>query len=335
MRIKMVRFNVRNLWLFDAEGGSGVGVEVSAGSPTQEISVPSTNASAEIPSSGNSENKTIDWGSYIPAESKDKPYFQQILKSENPGVELVKQFEHAQQLIGKKSVNVPGADASDDDWNKYYETTRPGSADEYDFKPVDLGEEHKELAERINKDRDAEFLKGVKQDMYEEGLTKRQAERIAAKYEKRFAEKYVDIYKKEIEAAAAQEAEFDALVKSSFGGDEAKALAAGKDVIQKHVPEKIRSQLGDIEKSNKALIALAAVGLSVSNTFEKEDGFDKGSAAKGDAPSSIAELNKQQQDLMALPAASSKMHPDHDIVIKQIQAISDKIVDIRKSQNKK
>lgn len=323
------RFNVtRLLWLFATED-AGTGGSEDGG--TTFVTTAET-VTAEVPTMGNSTsnppaNGSVDWKTLIPAEYQDKPHFQNILKSQDPGTELIKQFHGAQELIGKKPTGVPGANATEEEWNSFYASARPTTADEYDFKPIDLGEDKKALSDFINSNRDDSFMKQVKTIMHEEGITKRQAERLATKYDTLFASTFEKQFTESVEAKKQADAQFDELLKTNFAGNETKALEQGKETIKAFVPDKLKPYVGGL--SNEALMIIAAIGQGVQNKYNKEDSFG-GGASLNQSVQSEAELNASQIDLMKSKAYTDPFHRDHQATKQKVRNISNQIIEARK-----
>ncbi len=328
--IQRKRFNLKWFWLFEGEDGGGVSTGSEGTSVTVDVGAPAT-VSGEVPSSpvaASSVTSGVDWGSIAPADIKDKPYFQNILKSSDPTAELLKQFDGLQTKLGQRPAGVPEATASEEDWNKFYETLRPKSVDDYELKPLDLGEDKKEITEFMNANRDEAFLKNVKTIMHEEGLTKRQAERLADKYEKLSVGAYEKVLADSKAAKDASEKDFSAMGKELFGDDLDKALDYGKNFIKKALPENIQKRLGELP--NEALLAMAAMGQYVNKTYEKEDTFTPTSGTQTQATAS--ELRSEMRTLMSNEAYRNKFHPEHTGVFSRIQEISNRIAKLENAK---
>lgn len=265
-------------------------------------------APEEIVASGGSETAPVetpsfDWNTVIPEDLREKEHFKNILGSENPGSELVKQFQNAQELIGKRPSGVPADDASEEDWNKFIESARPKELDAYDIKPVDLGEEKKEIAEMMNASRDEEFVKGVKQMFHDVGVPKRMAEQLASKWDALIAPQV----EKQLQAQKDLDAGFEKLLDENFGKDKDKAIEYGKKFLNDFTPEEMKQYTPGLP--NEMLILAAAMGQAVHKKYETEDSF---TPTGGHSAKTVAEINKEINDLMATPAYDSKLDSAHE-----------------------
>ena len=316
----MKRKNLFRFWLFNTEDGtppSTPDISVSEGEAQgvgAEISM--ENASPKP-------DTKIDWNSVIPEDLRGKDYFQNVLKAENPGAELVKQFDNAQQLIGKKSPAIPGDDATDEDWNKFFETTRPKSPEEYKLQDLNLGEDKKEIAEFISKNRDPEFVKGINEAAYKHGLTKKQFEGFAADYEKLQAPYVEQQYK----AQRDMDTHFESIAKETFGGDKDKTLEFGRKFIKEYASEKTREYATSLP--NEALIIIADMAAKVHAKYEKGDSFNAPSGGGNDGKS-IEGLRSEMHKLMTEEGYQNSFAPGSAEVRDRVKQISAQIAQMSK-----
>lgn len=116
-----------------------------------------------------------DFREYIPEEFKTADFW----KSVKDTPDLVKQFAHAQKLVGANKVVVPGDGAQPADWDAFYNKMgRPESHDKY---AVPNGPDGKPLLDKETADdfRDAAFKAGLSQRQFA-AMTSLVAERVAA-----------------------------------------------------------------------------------------------------------------------------------------------------------
>jgi hypothetical protein len=273
------------------------------------------------------ENK-IDWNTVIPEDMREKEYFKNILKNENPGLELVKQFDNAQSLIGKKATGRPADDASEEDWNKYLDSVRPKTADEYDIPPVDLGDEKKELAEKINSFRTDERVKAIKELAHKYGLPKKEFEGFAKAYEQMQASEYEAAMNNAANVEAQSNQYFDDLAKKTFGNDKDKMLAFGEAAINKATTPEQREMLKALPEGklpSEALMVIAAIAAK----YEKPDSFD---TVVGKPGSSIEDLKAQMNELQASKAYRDPFASDHETTRAKVTALSKQIAESSKKQ---
>ena len=240
----------------------------------------------------------------IPEEFKDRTYLAD-LKGKPVGPEtynaLFKKLDGAQTLIGKKT-GVPAADAPAEEWEKFHAALRPQTADEYEI-PVKEGATP-----------NPEIQKAVKGIFHEAGLTKAQASKLMAKFET-FADGQT---KAQRDAAAAADAEFDALTKKTFGPENEKVLARSKALMDSLTPPEMAPFLNRLP--NESLVLVAGLMESVRAKFMKEDDID-GSGGGGGAPVDVAALRKEARDLQASDSWKSTLHADHAATKAKVDAI--------------
>jgi len=268
-----------------------------------------------------------DWGSLIPEDLRGKESFKNILKSENPAAEMAKQLDNAQTLIGKKTPGVPAADAPDEEWTKFYEAARPESADEYEIPEIDLGEDKKELAAAVNKMRDSDYSKGMKQAFHEFGLTPRQAAGISIASQKLAATQYEG----DVASAKVRDEHFEDLARKTFAGDREKAEKFGREFMATNSSERTKAIIAgwenkDTVSTNEALMVMSDLGMQVHKKYEKGDTFN---AASSDSQMSLLEAEAEMHKEQAKPGYYNTFAGDHKAVRERVSDLSKTIARLK------
>lgn len=262
----------------------------------------------------------------IPDEYKDKPYIQNLLKNENPNAEFFKQFDNLQSMLGKPK-GVPSEDAPDSDWDAYYNSVRPESKDLYDIPLLTAAEgapdTDKKIIEHLNSQRDDAFIDQVRDILYSEGLTKRQAQNIAKKYDEMLFNSIKADVQKNLETQAALNQEFDSFASQVLGGaDITTATTKARETLAPLVSEKGRPFLEKIS-DNAAAVVLLDIGNQVRQKYLKEDSRIPGEniAQGGDEKS----LRQKARELMATPEYADPMNTKYEAVHAQVDSLYDQI----------
>lgn len=304
------KFSWMYLYNDGGEGDAGTGIDPAG--------TGGTGAPSGDPAPTGGDGASPDWSAIIGDEFKEKPYFQQILKSENPGAELVKQFDGAQKLIGSRPGVAPADDAPQEDWDKYIEGRRPQDTsrykvDEPTYGDDDDGKKIAEIAKQYRGEEDYERAKTLAQKW---GLEPYLFNGFVKEYLQGEADSLKDFYKQQSDATVKLHGEFDEMSKKHFGGDQAKAEALGKKLLEEHMPEGIKPYLPGV--SNETAMMFAALALSIQNKYEKGDTFDP----KGAAPASGQNLNDVQMEinkLMASDEYQKSFHPNHETTVQKVK----------------
>lgn len=265
---------------------------------------------------------TVDWTQVIPADLQTKEYFKNILGAEDPGAELIKQFDNAQGLLGRPKIGVPGADATDEQWAEFYTKSRPEDVNGYELGVPDVGD-NAELQAALSELYTDDRVGAIKSIMHEFGISKKQAEGAWAK----IVELDSAVVTEHLKAKQAADAQFESLLKQSFGGSREKAVDYGRDFLSKYGGPHKELMAG---LPNEALILVAEMGKNVHAKFEAEDST-LGSTNKvtaGTAEGIRAEIDR----LKALPEANDVMHKDYEATRAKINAEYKALVE---AQNKK
>jgi hypothetical protein len=249
---------------------------------------------------------TTDFISTIPQEYQAKPYMQGISSMDS----LMKKLDGAQSLIGKRPAGIPHAEASQEEWNNFYDLAgRPKDVGEYSF-----GESESE--------NDSEDIKNfnteLKQIFHNNGLSKKQGES--------FKKDYDSLIQKSLESSNIESdninKDFDSLVQDHFGQNEATILQTGKEMINTHTQESLKPFIKDLD--NKSLLILSSIMDSVKKQYINEDS----TVLKGggiDPQSSANILRKEAQDLMKSDAYRNTMNNDHDNTVQKVNGLYEQI----------
>lgn len=275
-------------------GGAGGGTGVQTPANTGGAGNAGGNGTAPNPATGaagGNANGTgagteKSWRDSLPEEIRNDPSLVSFKSHE----ELAKSYVHAQSLIGKEKVIVPGEKATDADWDAFYaKAGRPESAEKYGLKIEQLGPEgNKELSEAAFKlGLSPKQLNGLAQ--WSEANNKKQLETFQANQklaQKNGMEAYVKELggKENFDAAFAKAA--DALL---FTGD--------KDFIE----YLDKSGLGSEPKMIKFFASLAE--------RMKEDGI-KGHGGT-EFGSKLSEVKDKLENLRAHPSFGDGDHAQH------------------------
>ena len=120
------------------------------------------------------------------------------------------------------------------------------------------------------------------------------------------------------EAAAAADAEFEALTKKTFGPENEKVLSRSKELLNTLTPPEMSPFLNRLP--NESLVLIAGLMESVRAKFMKEDSMD-GGGGEGGSATDVATLRKQARDLMASPSFKDTFHQDHATTKAKVDAI--------------
>ncbi len=249
----------------------------------------------------------VEFASIVPPDYKDKPYMKDVTDITS----LFKKLDGAQILIGQRPAGIPADNASEVDWNKYYDAAgRPKEAKDYAFSEI-KDKDGKEVK------RNEEFAGKVKTLFHTAGVSAKQS----AILQKGYDELIIEIQQKQEEDANKQNLDFDKLATDTFKQDSAKVLATAKQLIETHKPEGFDPYIASLP--NEALIVLAGVLNNIQKKYISEDTINQEGAGTG--ATSETELRAEAKKLMALPEFSNRFHPQHAETAAKVTAIYEKI----------
>lgn len=251
----------------------------------------------------------------VPEQYRDKGWASKI-KSED---DVYKQLDNLDSMIGKRPAGIPSKDASDAEWEKFYQAAGRPDEPTYEFKaPEGLGE-----------DVDLSDLNSKASELFHKaGLNPKQAQKLY--------EAYIGLElqagQSQTEAQAAKQAEldaeFDSIVKEQFGEDYDKELAKTVEAFNKYSPQSLKGVLNDIVIDNpKALAGLVAAvnGMQAEmNSVKEKYGVDSGKLATGaqSTPTSTDDVRSELARLRVSPEGKDFTNPKYNETQKRIADLS-------------
>lgn len=262
-----------------------------------------------------SDNKKL-FDSFVPDEYKGKEWVQNIAKAENPRLEIFKQIEHKDSLIGRQQqIQMPAGDATPEQWKTYFRATGvPETAEGYKYEGYKAEGEDAKIADALNKSRSPEFLKDMAMAAHELGLRPDQYAKMAEKQDalqiKHHKQALADLQVR----MAAQNQDLVARSNELFGQRREQVIKNGEKLLEL-VPQNIRPVLAQLD--NNGRIALAAVLDSIHERYVKEDRTPlRNTGNQTHSGSSVDELRAERMSLMQ-QEGSERMNSDS---YKRIQA---------------
>lgn len=243
-----------------------------------------------------------DFLSTVPEAFRDRDWLKPIKSQED----LYTQVDNLQKKLGERVPVIPGAEASQEEWDTFKASCRPKNAADYEI-PVPEGQERNEAVEGK-----------VKELFHSAGLTPKQAQEISQGF---------DSLVEEIKGESAQQdVDFDKLATETFGERTDKVLANAKEMLRANVPENFKELVEGLP--NEQLIIMSSVLDSVHQKYIKEDRI--GSDSGVSKTTSIDDLKAEGRTKMASDAYQNGFHPNHEKVKAEVNDI---YVQIGKLQN--
>lgn len=240
----------------------------------------------------------------VPAELHDRPYLKDLLdKEQNPETfgAVFKKLDGAETLIGKKTVpGIPGADAKDEDWDKFLGQLRPGKPEEYDI-PTKEGAKPDEA-----------FIKELREAFLAGDISKRQA----SKFLKQFTGSLEKRQTAMLDAQKKADADFETLAKAA--SQEPEKLERAKKLMAEHAPAAVKSFIDKLD--NPSLVILSGVINSIFEKYAPEDELKPKGGTTGGGGKTLREQAR------ALNEEISKMDP----MDSRVDALKTKMNDLYK-----
>jgi len=208
-------------------------------------------------------------------------------------------YKELQAQAGKPKYDVPGQDAPAEQTAEFYKKLGvPEKADAYGLKPDANVPEH-------NNEANVAFLKAFGDTAHELKLTTAQALGM----QKFFDDLTVNLGKEAAATQAAEDAQLDSLFDKALGADKAVASERIKSLIEKVIPNEIRTLLTD-KVSNEALTAIALIEKHFRETYGQSD-KNAGENDAGAAGKNLADLRKEASELYSQMMKDGLTHPSY------------------------
>lgn len=303
------------------EGGSGSG-DVSLGNGNGGDGLTALNQGVEIDlesavAEHDKETEKSKWDDLIPEEYREKPYIQNILKSEKPNEQLFKEFDGLQKKLGERSnLSIPKEDAGEEEWNKFYQSLgRPEKADDYTIDKPTWGDEDKDIGKFIEDLRGNEnFEKDVKTLFHKAGLTPQQVKILAPGFDEVMVKNNREFFQQAAGAQTELERDYSERMKDIFGNRAEKVNEVGRKLIRENAPDNVKKMVDELDNKSQAI--LAAVLDNINKKYIKEDGKVTAGGTSGNEQT----VREEGRKLMAHPAFTDVEHPLHDTINAQVKA---------------
>lgn len=294
---------------------SGAGQAVTGTAEATGTSVSSTIPITPNPEPAPGQKKEFDITTIIPEEYKNKPYIQNIKSAED----FFKQFDNAQQLIGKKTIGVPDENATEEDWEKFRQALRPEKPEDYAFETKPLGEGYELFDKQVEEMMTPAFKSGLQNIFHKRGLDKQTAAGIVEDYNKLFFTEHKAMVDEANNHRMQQDKLFDDLSAKHFGANKDQAVEQASKIVTSVIPEDVKGLLPLIPA--EALVVLGSALLAQQKKYGVED-KPVGSVAQGQ---SIEHKETEYKKIIASDAFKNWMHPEYQATRSKAEALASEI----------
>lgn len=296
----------------DPAVGDGGGVAVVAAPPAGAAAA-SASGTVALPKAGDGTPAATPPAFTVPDAYKTKEYAKSI---DSPD-KLWAMLDGAQELIGKRPAGIPAPDAPQAEWDKFYEAAgRPKTAAEYAF---DYGKDDKGQPKVAA---DAKWDSALKQMMFEEGITAKQAAGLDMKFNTLVRE---TLKQKGINEAALN-ADFDKIGSELYGAERDKVIARVSPLLKEFSDPKMHPGLAKL--TPEALMILTNVVDNIRSKFIKGEGAPLQIPAGGQGNTPDA-LRAEARKLMNDPSYTDAFHPEHGRTTARIQELYKQAAGVR------
>jgi hypothetical protein len=252
--------------------------------------------------------------SIAPEEYKEKEWFKNIAKSEDPVSELFKKTDNLNSAMGK-NVQVPGEDATPEQRKAFYKATGvPESIKGYEVTPTEWAVEDKPFAEKLKEFKPDTVVNPLKEEAIAAGISKQAWEKL----EKRWDKLTVDQLKANAAAGKQMDIDFDSHMTKKYGDQKMAVMDRGAKMLSQFSDPQDKAVLAKLP--NDALAAFAGILSNVYKATTREDTFNTG---VGNTSSQAQTGNTTRQELFKMAEKLSKMNPmtpEYESLAKKVQA---------------
>ena len=235
----------------------------------------------------------------VPLDYKDKPWVSELVKANDPTVELFKKVENLQELAGRKGegLKVPAADAPDAEKQAFYKALGvPEKAEDYIYEAPKAPEGQEQYYQVDN-----ELIKTLQERALKGGMTPQAWKEIT--------EAYNENYVKTVNSNIAQ---FDSMLKdvqNEFAtqyGEKSPQVLATLDSVMSKASDKNKALLQALQPATKA--ALADAFHKFAEAYVREDKLDTKGMATGPRTMTEDEYGDEFEKKFAELRGAEKKH---------------------------
>jgi hypothetical protein len=250
----------------------------------------------------------------VPEAYQGKGWVEKVKSNDD----LWKTLDNAQSLLGKRPAGIPTNDAPQEEWDKFFQSARPADPNGYQLPDIEGLPEGVDLAS---------YKAEASQLLYKAGLTQKQAAIVWDEYLKMEMGHAKDTEAKMAEQAKALDAEFDELVKETFGDKYDVSAKAAQDLINAYVPDKLKNILKEEAVNNPkvltATIAALAGAQSEIDKIKKEYGAEGSITSGGQVTGgNIEEVRKELADARTKVGTLDPFSPERRKMEDRIKELS-------------
>lgn len=263
------------------------GGKQGGGTATQDISLGGDQGGQDDKSGA---KQVSDWREMLSDdELKEHPSIQDLQTPDD----VVKKLVNAEKKIGRDKLAIPGENATEDEWDEFYQKLgRPEKPDEYELPQEGLPEDFEP---------NEEFLNVMQQEAHEAGLSKQQFAKIA----RRIINANVEHQQKQQQQQQEQKEQQLTALKKEWGEAFDQNVGLAKEAVERIGGDELKQALNQTGLGdNPALVkAFAEVG-----KFVKQDEVigEGGKASLRMTPDEVDKeverVKKENQDILTSPA---------------------------------
>lgn len=244
----------------------------------------------------------------IPDGFKDKPY----LKGVDSLDKVYAMLDGAETKLGQRPAGIPADTATPEEWNKFWNLMgRPETPDKYAF---DYG---KNADGTPKAPTDLEWDKALKQMLFEEGLSAKQA----ANLDKKFQAVVGEAMKRKGIIDQQLNADFDKIGTEVYGAERDKVVARVTALIKEFVNPKLGAGVAKLNAEQLMIMSSVIEGMRAK--FISSD-TPPGTPPGGGAPINAEALRTEARALMATPAYTNAFDPAHEATKTRINELYQK-----------
>lgn len=247
----------------------------------------------------------------VPDAYKDRGWVEKVKSPDD----LWKTLDNAQSLLGKRPAGIPANDAPDEEWQKFFQAARPESADKYTLGDIEGLPEGVDLAP---------YKAQAQKLMYDAGLTQKQADALWKQYlgveMGAVAQSQQDLDKR-----------YDETLNKTFGEKRAEAEAKAQEIINKYVPEDLRTNITKLVNNPEGMVGVIALATEMQAKHDAELASIKAEyGAEGKLPNGSGKVESANINEVVTELAKLRLSPEaQDFTKSGHKAAMDKIAELQ------
>lgn len=268
------------------------------------------------------EKSRKEFSDFVPEPYREKDWFKNTIKSDDPKKAFFSQFENAQSMTGKVGqFEVPNETTPPEKVKEFYKALGvPDSVDAYTVEPPAWATpEEKELGTQLEAGRTPEFMAALKKAAMESGVTPKQFQALQKAHDENAVKFYKNELQTKTQTAEVARQDFIQGLQNRYGSNWDNMLTTNGRILETCVDPSLMPQIAALDNDSRAVLLSALDG--VRQRYINEDNFSTKQASANTAVATAQSIRAEAEALMMTEPYANIHHALHEQTKAKVNAL--------------